>query len=496
MRSRTEAGGEREVLTVTVIIPALNEEESIGQVLATIPAGAVGEILVVDGGSSDRTVAIAQGHGARVIHEPRRGYGRACAAGVDAAQGDVVLFLDADGADDPAQIPDLLAPLHAGQADMVLGSRLAGKLAPGAMPWHQRSGNRLAAWLIRHLYGLPLTDLSPFRAVDRELLLGLNMEEMTYGWPTEMIVKAAQRGWRVFEIPTHYRPRIGGRSKISGTLRGSTLATYYILWTIFRHARTGPMGDPVVVIMAKQPVVGQTKTRLCPPLAPVEATALYEAMLRDTIELVSGLDGVQTALAVTPPEAASTFFIQEGKRSDTLLEEGGKRSDTSIEQAGQPDGAIVLPVAGADIGECLDRALGRLLAAGHSRVIALNSDGPTLPVAYLQQAIARLDSADVVLGPSADGGYYLIGLKQPQPELFRDIEWSTERVTAQTLAKAKSLGLAVALLPPWYDVDTGADLDRLHRELATLPAHALSHTRHFFARRGYGSRTKDSLAGG
>ena len=245
------------------------------------------------------------------------------------------------------------------------------------------------------------------------------------------------------------------------------------------------MQDPVVVIMAKQPAVGRTKTRLCPPLAPGEAAALYEAMLWDTIELIAGLEGVQLAVAVTPPEAANSLFAQKGKRSDIL-----------IAQERQRNSAIVLPVAGADIGECLDRALSHLLAAGHSRAIALNSDGPTLPAACLRQAIVQLDNADVVLGPSEDGGYCLIGLKQPRPELFRDIEWSTERVTAQTLAIAESLGLSVALLPPWYDVDTGADLDRLERELAALPAQSLPHTRRFFARRGDGSRTKESPASG
>jgi len=182
-------------------------------------------------------VTIAQAGGAQVVHERRRGYGRACAAGVAAAQGEVVLFLDADGADDPVQIPNLLAPILDEQADMVLGSRLAGEVAAGAMHWHQRFGNWLAAGLIRILYGLPLTDLSPFRAARRELLLGLEMEGMTYGWPTEMIVKAARQGWRVVETPVRYRPRLGGRSKISGTVRGTALATYYILWTIFRYAR-------------------------------------------------------------------------------------------------------------------------------------------------------------------------------------------------------------------------------------------------------------------
>jgi glycosyltransferase involved in cell wall biosynthesis len=222
--------------SVSVVIPALNEEASIAVVLAAIPPDVVEEVIVVDGGSSDRTVEIAQASGARVICESRRGYGRACAAGVAAVESDVIVFLDADGADDPMQIPELLAPILAGRADMVLGSRLVGEMASDAMPRHQRFGNWLSAWFIRRLYGLPITDLAPFRAVDREKLLALGMREMTYGWPTEMIVKAARRGWRIVELPARYRPRLGGRSKISGTLKGTLLATYYILWTIFRYA--------------------------------------------------------------------------------------------------------------------------------------------------------------------------------------------------------------------------------------------------------------------
>ena len=223
-------------MSVTVVIPALNEAESIGRVLASVPAGVIDEIIVVDGGSSDGTVEIAGAAGARVVHEQMRGYGRACATGVAAAGGDVIVFLDADGADDPTQIPDVLAPVLAGEADLALGSRLAGELAAGAMPWHQRLGNQFAAWLIGRLYGIRLTDRSPFRAVHRELLLGLEMAEMTYGWPTEMIVKAARRGLRVVEVPVRYRRRLGGHSKISGTMRGTILATYHILRTIVWHA--------------------------------------------------------------------------------------------------------------------------------------------------------------------------------------------------------------------------------------------------------------------
>ena len=218
------------------------------------------------------------------------------------------------------------------------------------------------------------------------------------------------------------------------------------------------MRGPVFVIMAKQPAVGETKTRLTPPLTPEEAAMLYEALLQDTVELVTRVEGAQLAIAITPPEAIGSF------------------RDLS------PPDAILLPVTGQDIGECLGYVLDHLLAAGCSQAIAVNSDGPTLPADYLRQAIVQLETADVVLGPSEDGGYYLIGLKRPWAELFQDITWSTDQVTQQTLARADAMGLTVALLPSWYDVDTGADLERLQAELVELPPEALPHTRRFLER--------------
>jgi glycosyltransferase involved in cell wall biosynthesis len=224
-------------MLVSIVIPTLNEAESIGQVLAEIPRDYRSEILVIDGGSTDDTVGIAQSAGARVIHEPRRGYGQACATGALAACGEIVVFLDGDGADDPRRLPELLAPIFAGQTDMVLGSRLTGKMLGGGMPRHQWFGNWLAAKLLQTLHGLPLTDLSPFRAVNRQKLLALNLREMTYGWPVEMITCAARQGWKVVEVPVGYRPRLGGRSKITGTWRGSTLALINISRIIFRYSR-------------------------------------------------------------------------------------------------------------------------------------------------------------------------------------------------------------------------------------------------------------------
>ena len=143
--------------------------------------------------------------------------------------------MDADGANDPGQLPELIEPFVTRGADLVLGSRLAGTIAMGAMPWHQRFGNWSSARLIHLLYGCPLTDLSPFRAVNRERLLGLDIEDKTYGWPTEMLVKAILQGWHIEEIPVNYYPRTGGKSKISGTVRGTFFAAWHIMSVIFRN---------------------------------------------------------------------------------------------------------------------------------------------------------------------------------------------------------------------------------------------------------------------
>jgi glycosyltransferase involved in cell wall biosynthesis len=227
---------------VVAVIPARNEEQAIGKVIAALPRDLVGQVIVVDNGSVDDTAAVARAAGALVVAEPRPGYGQACAAGVAAADGaDVLLFLDGDYSDFPEEAPRLLEPILEAEADLVIGSRLRGRREPGALPPHQLFGNWLVSRLMSLLYGLRITDLGPFRAIRAELLASLGMREMTYGWPTEMMVKAARHGARVVEVPVSYRRRIG-RSKISGTVRGTILATYYILGVTIRYAFNRPQG--------------------------------------------------------------------------------------------------------------------------------------------------------------------------------------------------------------------------------------------------------------
>jgi len=220
---------------VSVIIPTRNEAQAIGRVLADIPLDFVNEVIVVDNHSSDETPAIAARMGARVISEARRGYGRACLTGLACASApDVVVFLDGDYSDRPAELPILLAPITAGRADITIGSRLAGPRSPGALPWHALFGNWLAASLITRLYGLQISDLGPFRAARAEILRAVELEETTYGWAVELILKGAIRGFRIVEVPVSYHPRIG-KSKISGTLRGTIGATWFILSLIARY---------------------------------------------------------------------------------------------------------------------------------------------------------------------------------------------------------------------------------------------------------------------
>lgn len=223
--------------TVSVLIPAYNEEESIGRVIQDIPRHLVKDIIVIDNNSTDRTSDVARRSGAIVIAQPERGYGNACLKGIEFLRSeppDIVVFLDGDYSDYPEEMEDLVKPLLNNEADLVIGSRTLGRSESGALALHQKFGNLLATILLHLLYGRKFTDLGPFRAISYSALMQLGMTDRTYGWTVEMQVKAVKKKLRTVEIPVRYRNRIG-RSKISGTLKGSVLAGYKILTTIGKH---------------------------------------------------------------------------------------------------------------------------------------------------------------------------------------------------------------------------------------------------------------------
>lgn len=223
---------------------------------------------------------------------------------------------------------------------------------------------------------------------------------------------------------------------------------------------TNSMDSRFLAVVAKRPAAGQTKTRLCPPLTGAQAAALYECFLGDTLALMRAVPDVERAI-VYLPEGEEGYFREMA-----------------------PEFSL-LPQRGDDLGARLDNLLRHALHNGAAQAVVMDSDSPTLPPAYLAQAFARLDEgADVVFGPCDDGGYYLVGLTRPQPRLLREVEMSTPRVLADSLAIAQELGLRVALLPSWYDVDTAAELERLRQELRHLPPAVAAHTRGWFAKDG------------
>ena len=541
-------------LRVSVIIPARNEVEALPQVLETIPPGLAHEVIVVDNGSSDGTAEVARAGGARVVAEPVAGYGRACLAGLAVLDptSDTVVFLDADFSDDPRHLPELLAPIAKGQADLVIGSRVALAL-PGSLTLPQRLGNRLACWLMRRLFGARYTDLGPFRAIRRAALERLQMRDRAFGWTVEMQAKAARLGLRVAEVPVRYRPRIG-RSKISGTLSGTIRAGNAILSTIARLAWAGAhsgqterhgsssarqlvlrpfdsgpglgrgtlaqdvahpeakgrpashrdarhrgerakrvegrrqwspglaRGAPLrsglalprtewarhevskaagrveglvgssdtadeltaderrrLVILLREPVAGRVKTRLAVEFGDAAACEVYRACVELTLERLGPLRDV-TRLYVDPPEARASVSAWVG----SAWRLASQRGET--------------------LGARLAQAMQEAFDSGASSVACIGTDSPWLSPDDIEAAWQALRTHEVVIGPSEDGGYYLIGLARPLTGLFEGVAWGDETVCETTLAKAHAMGLRVHLLPTGYDVDRLQDVERLRSD--------------------------------
>lgn len=427
-------------MNVAVIIPALNEESAIGAVLEGMPSW-VQTVVVADNGSTDQTAQIAQAHGATVVYEPRRGYGAACLRGLNSAgEPDAVIFVDADMSTDLNDMAALVEPIARGEADLVIGSRTLGQVDKGSLTLPQRIGNALACCLIRLLWRHPYTDLGPFRAVRFDALQALQMSDLDYGWTIQMQLRALKSGLRVVEIPVRYHRRIG-QSKISGTVRGVVGAGARILTTIAKEAgRThrGAFSRRTLQVFTRHPEPGTTKTRLIPALGPQGAADLQRAMTDHILNVARYWKGKHAGNAV-----------------DVRFASG------SVESMESMFGADItyIPQQGGDLGERLNQAMQAAFANGAGSVVTIGADCPAIDSNTIQQAFDALRDHELVLGPASDGGYYLIGLNRPRPELFTSIDWGTEQVLAQTVKIARELGLSVTTLDEKTDIDEAADLD-------------------------------------
>ena len=442
----------RDNARVSVVIPALDEARSIGKVLEAIPDW-VDEVVVADNGSKDGTAAIAEEHGARVVHEARRGYGSACLKGIAALdRPDIVVFLDADFSDHPEQMDSLVDPILRGEADMVIGSRVLGNAEAGALTPQARFGNRLACYLMRLFWGVRYTDLGPFRAIRFTTLRELSMTDPDYGWTVEMQIKAALRGVHVTEAPVDYRKRIG-RSKVSGTVRGVFGAGYKILSIIFLAALKYYLSGGAsrtcsrrLVVFTRYPVPGETKTRLIPALGAEGAAELQRDMTEHTVKIALSSEGLSVEIRYA------------GGTQERMEEWLGTEVQCREQAAG-------------DLGERMSEAFAAAFSEEVDRCVLIGTDCPEIAEGILRAAFDALGRHDLVLGPATDGGYYLIGMRRTAaeravPAVFRDIDWGSGDVFHSTLAKVEELGLRCALFAPLDDVDRPEDLEAWERAQA------------------------------
>lgn len=438
---------------VKVIIPACNEQESIGHVLAAVPAW-VDEVLVVNNGSTDETSAIATAGGARVVDEPRRGYGQACLAGM-AALGhvDIVVFLDGDFSDYPEEMESLVEPIVQDRQDMVIGSRALRPEAAEHLSPVQRSGNRLACDLMGLIWQARFSDLGPFRAIRASALRQLNMQDRNFGWTIEMQIKAVRAGLRCGEAAMRYRRRIGV-SKISGTFKGVIGAGSKILWTVARQALAP---TPIhrsrkrrLILFTRYPVPGKAKTRLIGELGAVQAAHLQKQLTEYTLGAVRAVaDDADTEIEIR---------YAGGNRMAMRRWLGG--------------GVLYRPQAQGDLGEKLRSAVRRAYREGCERVVVIGSDCPFVTADLIRQAFKALKGHQVVLGPSKDGGYWLIGVDEPYA-LFHDIPWGGRQVYERTLARIDELELTYHELATLRDIDEAEDLAYLPEGISA-PGHYLS----------------------
>ncbi len=423
---------------IKVIIPAYNEEDSVGRVLTDIPDW-VDQVILVDNGSTDQTAQVASEHGALVVHEPRRGYGQACLTGIDHLDYcDIVVFLDADYSDFPEEMPLLVAPIADNKTDMVIGSRIANDASSKVLTTTQRFGNSLACFLMKCFWRSQFTDLGPFRAIRFHSLKRIKMEDRNFGWTIEMQIKALRAKLRVMEIPVSYRQRIG-YSKISGTLKGMFSAGTIILWTIakqivnptrFYHSKKNKL-----IIFSRYPLPGQAKTRMIPKLGNAGAAHLQRQLTEYTINSISPLLNSEDLNIEVQYHGGDHRKLQQWLGAD-------------IDYQQQSPG---------DLGHKLHQAFLQSFEQGHQNIIIIGTDCTDLNAIHITKAINALEQKDVVIGPSHDGGYWLIGMRRPL-NLFKQMRWGTNSVFPDTINQLNQQKIEYDLLEELSDIDTPEDL--------------------------------------
>ncbi len=458
------------ILRVAAVVPVIDEQDAISDVVSGLRNAGACCVQVVDGGSRDGTRDIAAAAGAVIVDEPRRGYGRACLTGAERALGpgpdghahEVVAFLDGDGSCDPRDLSRLIAALA--DADVALGRRPRHLVEAGAMPWHAGLGNRLVAAIVAARSGRTVHDFPPFKALRRATLERLELDDERYGWTVQLVARAlVEPSIRVLEVPVAFRVRRGGVSKVSGSWRASVRAGREMVRTAVNE--TSPR--PVIGLMAKAPGSGHAKTRLAVALGEGHTADLWAACLAD--------------VAANLQEAC-----RRGRSSPIVML---ARTD-DIDPVGQIIGPAWTSLVQSRHG--LSAALAEVFLAafdrGADRAIAVAGDVPALRPSRIQEALAALDegTGSAVVGPSSDGGYHLVGLRWQSPRwwfpgpvrrwlrarlarrletVFRSIPMGGATALEATVRTLGEAGWRVSTVASWPDVDTLADLQTLVREL-------------------------------
>jgi glycosyltransferase A (GT-A) superfamily protein (DUF2064 family) len=440
-------------------VPALNEAAAIGDVVRGLRNAGACCVLVVDGGSVDGTPTRAEAAGARVVIESRPGYGRACLTGAAAAQAfhshELVAFLDGDGSCDPAELPRLAA--HAADFDVVLGVRGWSRIERGAYPTYARAGNMLTAGLIGLRVRRRVRDLSPYKVLRADALARLQLRQEAYAWTTELVARAhADRNLTVAEVPITFRARRGGKSKVSGRWVPSFRAGRQMLAAAL--AETSPR--PRLVLMAKSARIA--KSRLAAEAGTGVALGFWTASVTDT--------AAHLLKAASADRLEARLMLAAAGEAGELKELLGPAWIDDVQQR-------------PGLGEALFQVFDSAAAAGAPYALAVSGDNPTLPASLIHDAVVALGTSDAVLGPTPDGGYYLVGFRRPalarrqRERVLRSIfnrHLGGANARESTRLAMAEAGLSVAMLDPWPDVDNLGDLRRLAAELVIAPEAAPS----------------------